>query len=394
MCKRFPSVQGHFTQHHTNDPLARECLLPGTFYCFHRYLNPGVGKGWFTPMFIGFFSTSPSIYSLEKHQNMFKTHLRRITRRPVFNKTAFNDAAPAHVRTGRCVALVDARFLSWLTQGADDRADPQAVGPAAGVLAMLALSLRQAGLEVDVVRVYWYTDRVQGQPVDDLVQRPVMDPETDGGTSLMLAMGGDLLQLAAHHAADHVLVVSDDERLLPAVDQAQLHGLGVHLLMDEAGNDFNKLLRDDPSWARLLAQADRRVLMLPMTGGAVQPAQDSRNAEPVDSADMHSQVTQELQAWWDEEPETQRMDLQDELRHSRSIPQEVDRQLLLRLSRNLGHPLSWPEKKAMRESVRRIVLGDEFTPYKSDPTMGGNLASTDGDTEPPASWRVSEESVA
>lgn len=329
---------------------------------------------------------------------MFKTHLRRTARRPVFNKPAFNGPSLAHVRTGRCVALVDARFLTWLTQGTDDRTGSHPLAPVEGLLAMLAVSMRQAGLEVDVVRAYWYTDQVQAQPVDDLVQRSVLDPDADGGMSLMRAMGGDLVQLATNHAADHVLVVSDDERLLPAVDQAQLHGLGVHLLMDDAGNDFDKLLRDDPSWARLLAQADRRVLVLASPAGvAGHPARDSRGFEVPDTTDIQANISKELQAWWDEEPEPQRIDLQDELRFSRSIPQEVDRQLLLRLSRNLGHPLSWPEKKVMRESVRRIVLGDEFTPYKSEPGMGGALVSsdaTDTGAEPPVSWRANIEQVS
>ena len=302
---------------------------------------------------------------------MFKTHLRRSTRRPVFNKpAAHGTTAPAHVRNGRCVALVDARFLNWLVQGSDERTGAALVTPD-GVLAMLAVSLRQAGLEVDVVRAYWYTDQAQGQPVDDVVQRWVADPDADGGLSLMRAMGGDLVQLASHHAADHVLVVSDDERLLLAVDQAQLHGVGVHLLTDDVGHDFDKLLREDPSWARLLAQADRRVLMQPMQGLTGQLPREGRGgSEAPDSLDAQANIAKELQAWWDEEPEIQRMELQDELRHSRSIPQEVDRQLLLRLSRNVGHPLSWPEKKIMRESVRRIVLGDEFTPYQSEPSLG------------------------
>lgn len=328
---------------------------------------------------------------------MFKTHLRRSVRRPVFSKPGFAGTSTAHVRTGRCVALVDARFLSWLTQGNDDRTGSQPVAPAEGVLAMLAVSMRQAGLEVDVVRAYWYTDQTQAQPVVDVVQRFVLDPDADGGLSLMRSMGSDLVQLAANHAADHVLVVSDDERLLPAVDQAQLHGLGVHLLMDEAGNDFDKLQRDDPSWARLLAQADRRVLMQPTPGMVGYASREGRGTDTQDDADMNASIGKELQAWWDEEPETQRIDLQDELRYSRSIPQEVDRQLLLRLSRTLGHPLSWPEKKVMRESVRRIVLGDEFTPYKSENAVGGAMANPDvapATSEPPVSWRTNAEPVA
>lgn len=326
---------------------------------------------------------------------MFKTHLRRNARRPVFNKPAFNGPSLAHVRGGRCVALVDARFLAWLTQGSDDRAPPLPVAQLEGMLALLAVSMRQAGLDVDVVRAYWYTDRPQTQLVDDMVQRSVLDPDADGGVSLMRAMAGDLVQLAANRAADHVLVVSDDERLLPAVDQAQLHGLGVHLLMDEAGNDFDKLLREDPSWARLLAQADRRVLMV-ATGEGVQShsPRELRLSETQDSEDMQANINKELQTWWDEEPETQRVDLQDELRYSRSIPQEVDRQLLLRLSRNLGHPLSWPEKKVMRESVRRIVLGNEFTPYQSVATTPTDSPAGENGVTPPISWRTSSEPVS
>lgn len=328
---------------------------------------------------------------------MFKTHLRRTVRRPVFSKPGVAGASTAQVRTGRCVALVDARFLSWLTQGNDDRTDSHPLASAEGVLAMLAVSMRQAGLEVDVARAYWYTDQTQAQPVVDVVQRLVLDPDADAGLALMRAMGSDLVQLAANHAADHVLVVSDDERLLPAVDQAQLHGLGVHLLMDEAGNDFDKLQRDDPSWARLLAQADRRVLMQPTPGMVGHASREGRGTHAQEDADVHASVSREIQAWWDEEPETQRIDLQDELRYSRSIPQEVDRQLLLRLSRSLGHPLSWPEKKAMRDSVRRIVLGDEFTPYKSENAVGGAMADPDvapSSSEPPVSWRSRTEPEA
>lgn len=325
---------------------------------------------------------------------MFKTHLRRIVRRPVFNKLALSGPSHAYVRTGRCVALVDARFLTWLMQGAEDREGTQPLAPLGDLLAMLALSLRQAGLEVDVVRAYWYTDQPQTQPVDDLLLRFVLDPDTDGGVSLMKALGGDMVQLAAHQAAEHILVVSDDERLLASVDQAQMNGASVHMLMDAAGHDFDKLQRDDPSWARLLAQADRRVLMVSAPAGTEVQQNEVRLPTALDTADIQTSITLELQAWWDEETETQRVDLQDELRFSRSIPQEVDRQLLLRLSRNLGHPLSWPEKKVMRENVRRIVLGDAFTPYKSEAGLGGALPcaeAIDSGAETPVSWRAKTE---
>ena len=71
-----------------------------------------------------------------------------------------------------------------------------------------------------------------------------------------------------------------------------------------------------------------------------------------DAASILAQIDQ----WWSEEPEDQRDELRDELRQSRSIPQELDRQLLLRVSRELGRPLSWPDEKVMREGLSLIHI--------------------------------------
>jgi hypothetical protein len=273
------------------------------------------------------------------------------------------------------MVLVDARCLSWLLQSTDDRAGAQAVAAHAGLMQMFGHSLRHAALDLDLVRAYWYTDQAQAQPVADVVLRPVQDPDVDGGLSLVRALGADLAQLAAHRAVEHVLLVSDDERLWPAVDQAQLQGLAVHILMDDTGTDFPRLQRDDPSWARLLAQADRRVLLTQPDGptglpdGPREERTEDRMAPPEDLVALEACIRGHLQEWWAEEPETQRLDLQDELRHSAmGLPQEVDRQLLLRLSRLLGHPLTWPEKKIMRHSVRQIVLGEG--PDTQAPSVG------------------------
>lgn len=295
---------------------------------------------------------------------MFKTHLRRSNRRNFSASRPLlggNDA-PAVLRHGRCMALVDARCLSWLLQTTDDRSGAQAVAPGIQHLQMLGLSLRQAGLAVDLVRAYWYTDQTHVQPVDDVLIRPVADPDADGGQSLVRAMANDLAQLAGQHAVDHVLLVSDDERLWSAVDQAQLQGVAVHMAMDDAGTDFSRLTRDDPSWARLLLQADRRVLLVTpdeTDTGAASGA--PLNAET--QAELEAAVKGHLQDWWNGEPESDRLNLQDELRHlSMGLPQEVDRQLLLRLSRLLGHPLTWPEKKIMRQAARSLVLGESASP--------------------------------
>ena len=301
---------------------------------------------------------------------MFKTHLRRSTRRPVPTNRAPQGVGDvqAPLRHGRCVALVDARCLSWLLQTTDDRSGAQAVPASVPHMQMLGLSLRQAGLAVDLVRAHWYTDQTHAQPVDDVVLRPVADPDADGGQSLVRAMAHDLLQLAAQHAVDHVLLVSDDERLWLAVDQAQLQGMAVHMAMDDSGTDFARLNRDDPSWARFLLQADRRVLLItPDEADAGAQAGVPLTAEG--QAELETAVKGHLQDWWNEEPETDRLNLQDELRHlNMGLPQEVDRQLLLRLSRLLGHPLTWPEKKIMRQAARSMVLGDSTQAASTEPT--------------------------
>lgn len=293
---------------------------------------------------------------------------------------------PAEARQGRCVALVDARFMGWLCEPGTE-AEATALAPTPALLRRLKASMVQSGLNVDLLRVYWYGDLAMAQPLDDVVLRAVPDPAADGGQSTVRAMSADLSQLARHKAVEQVLLATDDERLWAALDEAQLHGMGVHVLCDDGVNDFARLKREDPSWARLLAQADRRVPWvadgvsapaavsgsgpLAALDWADRQARQERGDKPdrgerserVD-ADMQSQILAHIARWWADEPEVQRHDLRDELQQARSIPQEVDRQLLLMLSRELAHPLSWPEKKIMREGVRRIVLGEDYTPYR------------------------------
>jgi hypothetical protein len=185
----------------------------------------------------------------------------------------------------------------------------------------------------------------------------VQTHDADGGASLLRSLGHDLKQLAEHHACDHVLVASDDERFLATIDETQLSGLSVHLLADESARNMPQMVRTDPGWARLLAQADRRVVVnsqaladmlqgkLPISMGlAVEDVEELRKS-------MHEVIT----AWWADEPEDLREDLRDALQVSRGIPQEVDRQLLLRMRQRLARALSLPEKKMLRETLRAVV---------------------------------------
>jgi hypothetical protein len=226
-----------------------------------------------------------------------------------------------------------------------------------GLLNLLSQALAHAGLDVDLRRIYWYSDRSDGLIIDDQIVRLVQTHDADGGASLLRSLGHDLKQLAEHHACDHVLVASDDERFLATIDEAQLSGLSVHLLADESARNMPQMVRTDPGWARLLAQADRRVVVnsqaladmlqgkLPTGMGlAVEDVEELRKS-------MHEVIT----AWWADEPEDLREDLRDALQISRGIPQEVDRQLLLRMRQRLARALSLPEKKMLRETLRQVV---------------------------------------
>lgn len=297
---------------------------------------------------------------------------------------------PSHtpVPPDDCVALIDARFLAWLCR----QDGPDAPGtdiPDAGLNAMAGLmraALRDAGVRARIVRTYWYGPKGDLPALDGRVLRFVRDDATDGGASMALAMARDLADLSQRRACRHVLLVSDDDRLLVAVDAAQMAGMQVHLLADESAENLAALAGTDAAWAALLRQADRRVVV-PATvleeawrgegEGAAEGARQrgfgaSRHAEtprgerrryPGDG-EPHGQGEEEsaprealeamVRGWWGELDDDERADLLAHL-PPRGLPQEADRQLLLRLSRQLGRPLSRPEKVVMRELARGVV---------------------------------------
>jgi hypothetical protein len=269
-----------------------------------------------------------------------------------------HDRRALEQRSGTCIALIDGRFLIWLAQQGAVAAAGESVNRQ-GLLPLLSQALAHAGLDVDLRRIYWYSDKADGLVIDDQIVRLVQTHDTDGGASLLRSLGNDLRQLAEHHACEHVLIASDDERFLGGIDHAQLSGLGVHLLADEAARNMQQLFRSDPGWARLLAQADRRVVvnaqaLSDMLQGKM-PVGSGQSQEELQ--ELRATMVEVVQAWWDEEPEDLREDLRDALNISRGIPQEVDRQLLLRMRQRLSRALSLPEKKMMRETLRNVVTG-------------------------------------
>ncbi len=294
---------------------------------------------------------------------------------------------------GQAVALIDERYLLWL---AKQQGEPQS-GPAAAPLQRAAFNPvfahlgRLCGADAPLLRSYLFTDQQPSQLIDDLVLRMVPAHASDGGLGLVRALGLELTQLADRGACSLALLVSDDERLIPYIDEAQWRGLKVVLVTDDSAHDFSSLLQEDPSWARLLMQADRRVSLNEAAWAAlhnpnpdtvfsnrlVQPERTherefereyerDRDREPMmgepASPDQQpdqewlSQVQRVIEDWWREETPHARLDLYEEMQNSQGVPPETDRHLLLRVRRELGRTLSFPEKKAMREMIRAAVL--------------------------------------
>ena len=277
---------------------------------------------------------------------------------------------------GQCIALVDARFLVWLAQHTQSGPKQDAVNRN-GMAQFLNDALSQAGLDVEVKRIYWYSEENESLDVDGQIVRKVLSHDLDGGVSLLKSLGQDLRQLASNKACEHVLLATDDERFLTVIDDAQLTGMSVHILADEAARNMPKLHQTDPGWGRLLSQADQRIVVQPKALAEIlqgSAAKESSAAQE-DPELVRESMTEVIVSWWDDEPEDRREELRDALHISRGIPQEVDRQLLLRMRHRLTRALSLSEKKMLREIFRAVAFGTHNTdvPQNADPLSSSPL---------------------
>ena len=265
---------------------------------------------------------------------------------------------PIEQQGGSCIALIDARFLVWLAQHTQSGPKQDALNRY-GIAQFLTGALAHAGLDVTIKRIYWYSEDNESLDVDGQIVRKVLSHDTDGGISLLKALGQDLRRLAESKACDHVLLATDDERFLSGIDDAQLAGLQVHILADDAASNMQQLHQTDPGWGRLLSQADRRVVVQSKSLAEMLQSAASKEMSQVqeDPQVVKDSITDVIVSWWDDEPEDRREELRDALHISRGIPQEVDRQLLLRMRHRLTRALTLPEKKLLREIFRAVALG-------------------------------------
>ena len=330
---------------------------------------------------------------------------------------------PPRARRERCVALVDARYLAWLADQ-DDAASPRLDR----LQACLEAALDAQAFPAEISRLYWYASERPERVLPGIVHRWVAPEMSDAGASLTLAMARDLMGLADHPGYDRVLLLTDDDRLLPVVDAVQLQGVTVCLLGDETAEDLEALARSDAAWSALLRQADERcivrgrdlaravwgdgVVMIersgPATGRDGREPRDPREARegrdwgarpghgdpragrlrPMGPSqeelqEMRQTLQPMISTWWADLPVEDRQELEAELPSSRGLPQEADRHLLLSLSQQLGRPLTPTEKKLMRELARDTALGPQggpgaHVPYAPQAPQITNATPADG----------------
>ena len=291
------------------------------------------------------------------------------TRRPAHRTTRRHGGPPE-----RQAVLVDARFWAWLN---DEDGEASGAEQARQTLHELLNAY-----DTRVVRTVWYSDQDGPGAAPGLQHRRVPSNAQDQGVTMLRAIAHDLQTMAQNRAVDRVLLVSDDDRLLLTVNQAQACGLMVDMLVDPDSQDLKALRSDEPGWASLLLQADR-LLVLGSEDGPARPHRPRNpHAEPSPrhgppSAEASGIIEDEVLSWWDDEAPEQREHWRLEVQAARGIPQELDRQLLLRISRRLGQALSPAEKSTMRFQVRQQVLGPEGS--GAAPNAAGNA----GLTKPP-----------
>jgi hypothetical protein len=210
-----------------------------------------------------------------------------------------------------------------------------------------------SGLDLSLRRLYWYTDRPDGQLVDEQIVRTA-----DEGEETWKLLEGDLRRLTEGQACETVLIACDDERLLPAIDEAQLRGISIVMLADEGVLDYSLLREEDPEWAMLLAQADRRLAVRADELAELRPHPNGIDTAPhrqPDNPDEQATIEEVVRDWWSSQSEESREELRVALAQSSGIPQEVDRELLLQSRVRFVRPLSFIEKKQMRSCLRGIA---------------------------------------
>jgi hypothetical protein len=279
------------------------------------------------------------------------------------------------------IALIDAEFWRWWQDTPQDTPERDVLISARQAVRD-ALTQTRDGMHLQ--RLVWVGEtRVTG--LDDVRTVVVPDANSDEGWPLVRALSQALFDVALGGVVHTVLLATDDDRLLPAIDEVQRRGLRVLMLQGE-----ERKLSDE--WRRLLASADRCLQMgegrAPRLGrhdrsdsdrpdraerhraetSSFEPSERSERSEylgrtersedlavePPSAETLHL-LEEAATQWWSGLGDPERQALREGLPHSRGLPRDLDRQLLIAAARSLDRQLSVPEKHALRAAARAMA---------------------------------------
>lgn len=257
--------------------------------------------------------------------------------------------------SGRAVALLDARYLRWIAKLEEHDAASPSVLSRERLSELVQHALNRALGRVSLLRVYWYADCDDRLVCNDQALRLLPSADTDG-SALVRQLTADVQALVAGGRVDVILIGSDDDRLLAVMESAKLAGLTVCVLADERAQAMPRLMQQDPNWARLLREADRRVIVRSSELAHSLGGQDVSSSDNSPVEDFEEALMTVVKSWWDELTDDDRDGLREELPELRGLPPEVDRDLLLRGKNAMGRALNFHEKRMLRSQARDITL--------------------------------------
>jgi hypothetical protein len=218
-----------------------------------------------------------------------------------------------------------------------------------------------------LLRIYWY-DGTNSGPTPAHLAMAYLDNiklrlgfvnqsgEQKGVDGLIFS---DLTNLARNRAISDAMLLAGDEDLRVGVQQAQEHGIRVHLLgvepRDPAGNQSAALQRESDTRRQLdagtlgqfLFRREYASTAVPVPAGVGEPSTE-------DTAHNLARM-QELAGEFAATLEAGQRELILSLPERTPLPHDLDRELLLRASELLGRKLEETEKRTLRGALRNAV---------------------------------------
>ena len=216
-----------------------------------------------------------------------------------------------------------------------------------------------------LLRIYWYDGTNSGPTAAHLAMAYLdnvklrlgfvnQSGEQKGVDGLIFS---DLTNLARNRAVSDALLLAGDEDLRIGVQQAQEHGIRVHLLgvepKDPSGNQSAALQREADTRRQLDAAALGQFLFRREYAFSPAPAgePEARDEETAQNLARMQELANEYAATLD----TAQRELILALPERTPLPHELDRELLLRASELLGRKLEEAEKRTLRGALRGAV---------------------------------------